>query len=181
VSFALAQLSPPTGRCSGAVRYRQPIAAQIGRRWDARRILRASFACLTGFISTKVVTYVNDSDFEDQCGGCSFVLQRLPGNVTIVRATGDLDGDTYALMYRLVVDELVREPAQLMLELSGVTSFDDAGVESLLGVSALAGESDTSFCLVALPSSPVVRALAAADLTERFEIFTTVGEAQRHR
>lgn len=58
-----------------------------------------------------------------------------------------------------------------MLELSGATSVDEAAIELMAGASALAAESDTSFCLVAPPAGPIVRALAVADLIERFEIF----------
>jgi anti-anti-sigma factor len=108
-------------------------------------------------------------------------VRRLPSGTSIVGAAGDLDGETHSLMYHLVADELARQPAQLVLELSGATSVDDAAVEALVDASALAGESDTSFCLVASPTGPIVRALAAADLIDRFEIFATVAEAKRHR
>jgi hypothetical protein len=46
---------------------------------------------------------------------------------------------------------------------------------------ALAGEADISFCLVASHTGPIVIALAAAELIERFEIFPTVDEAERNR
>ena len=124
---------------------------------------------------------VSESDVEGQQGGSfSYTVQRLPAGITIVCATGDLDGESHSLMYRVVADELARDPAQLVLDLSGVTSVDDTAVETLVRVSALAGESDTSFCLVASPTGPIVTALAAANLIERFEIFATVGEAKRH-
>jgi anti-anti-sigma regulatory factor len=69
----------------------------------------------------------------------------------------------------------------VVLEITGVASVDGAAVEALIGASALAGESDTSFCLVAPPTSPVVASLTAAQLIERFEVFANVGEARRHR
>lgn len=125
---------------------------------------------------------VSESDTEGQQGGSfTYTVQRLPAGISIVRAAGDLDGETHSQVSRVVADELAREPAQLVLELSGATSVDHAVVEALLSASALAGESDTSFCLVAFPTGPIVEALAAADLIERFEIFATVGEAKRHR
>ncbi|MDT5146230.1 MAG: hypothetical protein QOC58_875 [Mycobacterium sp.] len=114
-------------------------------------------------------------------GSFSHTVQRLPAGTTIVSAAGDLDGETHSLLYRVIADELGREPAQLVLELSGATSVEEAALEALVSASALAGESDTSFCLVTSSTGPIVRALAAADLIERFEIFATVGEAQRHR
>jgi anti-anti-sigma factor len=107
-------------------------------------------------------------------------VQRLPAGISIVCAAGDLDGETYSRISRVVADELAREPAQLVLDLSGATSVDDAAAGGLVSASALAGESDISFCLVASPTGPIVEALAAADLIERFEIFATVGEAKRH-
>jgi anti-anti-sigma regulatory factor len=58
---------------------------------------------------------------------------------------------------------------------------DHAVLEALVAASALAGEADISFCLVASHRSPIVRALAAAGLIERFEIFATVGEAEHNR
>ncbi|WP_415822127.1 STAS domain-containing protein [Mycobacterium senriense] len=107
-------------------------------------------------------------------------MQRLPDTTSIVYATGVLDGETHAGLSRVIADELTQEPAQLVLELSGATSIDDAAVETLVGATALAAESDTSFCLVMSPTGPIARVLAAADLLERFEIFATVDEAQRH-
>jgi anti-anti-sigma regulatory factor len=80
----------------------------------------------------------------------------------------------------LLTDELAREPSQLILDMSGVTSADDAALEALMEASALAGESDISFCLVAPATNPIVTTLAAAELIERFEVFPTLGEAQRH-
>ncbi len=110
----------------------------------------------------------------------TYVVQRRAGGVSVIGATGDLDGDTHVLMYQVVADELARRPTRLVLELAGATSVDGAALEALLGVSALAGESDTSFCLVAPAAGPVVTALVAADLIERFEVFATLADAERH-
>jgi anti-anti-sigma regulatory factor len=81
----------------------------------------------------------------------------------------------------VVADELRREPAQLVLELSSVTSVDGGSVDALVSASALAGESDISFCLVASQASPVVTTLAQARLIERFEFFPTVCAATGNR
>ena len=43
-------------------------------------------------------------------------VQRLPAGITIIRATGDLNRETSSQLYLLVADELLREPAQLVLE-----------------------------------------------------------------
>ncbi len=103
------------------------------------------------------------------------------GGVSVVCARGDLDGEAHSLLYDVIAGELAREPAQLVLELSGATSVDEATVETLAGASALAAESDTSFCLVTPPTGPIMTALAVAAMIERFEIFETVDEAKRHR
>ena len=92
-----------------------------------------------------------------------------------------MKGETSSQLYDLVADELAREPAQLVLELSDATPVDNAAVEALGSASALAGEADISFCLVASHTGPIVIALAAAELIERFEIFPTVDEAKRNR
>jgi anti-anti-sigma regulatory factor len=125
---------------------------------------------------------MREGDTEDQQGGSfSYTLQRLPAATSIVYATGVLDGKAHTDLFRAIADELTQEPAQLVLELSGATSIDDAAVETLVDATGLAAESDTSFCLVMSPTGPIARALAAADLLERFEIFATLDEAQRHR
>lgn len=118
---------------------------------------------------------------DGQQDGHLFTVRRLPCGMSILSASGNIDGDRPSVMGHLVADELAREPAQLVLELSRATSVDSAFVEALAHASALAGEADTSFCLVLSPTGPVAKALAAADLIERFEIFTTVGEASLRR
>jgi anti-anti-sigma factor len=101
-------------------------------------------------------------------------VQRLPAGITIIRATGDLNRETSSQLYLLVADELLREPAQLVLELSNLTSVDKAAVDALVFASALAGKPDISFCLVASHAGPVVTTLAEAGLIEWFEVFATV-------
>lgn len=98
-----------------------------------------------------------------------------------MRAAGDLNGETSSQLYLLVADEVAREPAQLVLELSDVTSVDDAAIEALVNASALAGEADISFCLVASQGGPVVTALAGAGVIDRFEVFATLGAATGNR
>ena len=125
---------------------------------------------------------VSGGDVEEQEGSSfSSTVQRLPDGITIIRAAGDLDGETGSQLYPVVAGELRRQPAKLVLELSNLKSLDSAAVEALASVSALAGESDISFCLVASNESPVVRTLAQADLIERFEVFPTVCAATSNR
>jgi anti-anti-sigma factor len=123
-----------------------------------------------------------EGDLEEQEGrSLSCTVQRLPAGITIIRATGDLNRETSSQLYPLIADELLREPAQVVLELSNLTSVDNAVVDALVSASAVAGESDISFCLVASNESPVVRTLAQADLIERFEVFPTVRAATNNR
>jgi anti-anti-sigma factor len=125
---------------------------------------------------------VSGGDVEEQEGSSfSSTVQRLPAGITIIRANGDLDSETSSQLYVVVTGELRREPAQLVLELSNLKSLDSAAVEALVSVSASAGESDISFCLVASNASPVVRTLAQGGLIERFEVFPTVCAATSNR
>ena len=120
----------------------------------------------------------SESDVEEQQGtSLSCVVQRLPAGISIIRATGDLNRESSSQLHLLVADELRREPAQLVLELSNLTSVDVAAVDALVSASAVAGESDISFCLAASLTSPVVTTLAGAGLLERFEVFPTVRAA----
>ncbi len=52
--------------------------------------------------------------------------------------------------------------------------FVVTGIAGLVSVATQAGESDISLCLVRVQGRPVRKALAAAELTEPFEIFPTV-------
>jgi anti-anti-sigma factor len=124
----------------------------------------------------------SESDVEEQQGrSLSWVVQRLPAGITVIRATGDLNRESSSQLYPLVADELLREPPQLVLELSNLASVDNAVVDALVSASAVAGESDISFCLVASHASPVVAKLAEAGLIERFEVFPTVCAATGDR
>lgn len=118
---------------------------------------------------------------QGQANGFAYAVHRAPRRTSIIGASGHLDGEASLLMNNLIADELARDPAQLILELSHATSVDEAGLGALVGASAMAGESDTSFCLVAKPTGPIVTALTAADLIDRFEIYPTVDEAIRQR
>jgi anti-anti-sigma factor len=118
---------------------------------------------------------------QQQSRSLPWVVQRLPAGITVIRATGDLNGKTGSPLSSLIADELLREPAQLVLELSNLVSVDNAVVDALVSASAVAGESDISFCLVASHGSPVVATLAEAGLIERFEVFPTVSAATGDR
>lgn len=97
-------------------------------------------------------------------------VHRPSADKTVVKVRGQLVGKASSVMLRIVSDELARSQARLMLDLSTVTDIDGAGVDALRSAAALAGESDIAFCLVDSQSGPVGMALAAAELTDLFEI-----------
>jgi anti-anti-sigma regulatory factor len=104
-------------------------------------------------------------------------VQRLTAGNTLVRVVGDLIGDATAVMQQALIDELWQAPAQLIVDLSAITHIDAGGVHALAAAAAVAGESDRPFCLVAVKAGPVRAALAAEQLSELFEIFSSVSEA----
>jgi anti-anti-sigma factor len=104
-------------------------------------------------------------------------VQRLTAGNTVVHLVGDLIGDATAAMQQALIDEMSRAQAQLIVDLSAITHVDAGGVQALAAAAAVAGESDRAFCLVAGKAGPVQDALAAAQLSELFEIFSSVSEA----
>jgi anti-anti-sigma regulatory factor len=103
-------------------------------------------------------------------------VRRLTRGHTVVHLVGDLIGDAAATQQALI-DELSREPAQLIVDVSAITRIDAGGVQALAAAAAVAGEADRAFCLVAGKSGPVRAALAAEQLRELFEIFSSTIEA----
>jgi anti-anti-sigma regulatory factor len=104
-------------------------------------------------------------------------VQRLTAGNTVVHLVGDLIGDATAAMQQALIDELSREPAQLIVDVSAITRIDAGGVHALAAAAAVAGESDRAFGLVAGKAGPVRAALAAEQLSELFEIFSSTIEA----
>ncbi|MCW2659744.1 MAG: hypothetical protein JWP83_896 [Mycobacterium sp.] len=104
-------------------------------------------------------------------------VQRLTAGSTVVHLVGDLIGDATAAMQQTLVDELSRAPTQLIVDLSAITRIDAGGVRALAAAAAVAGESDRAFCLVDGRAGPVQAAIAAEQLSELFEIFSSISEA----
>ena len=104
-------------------------------------------------------------------------VQRFAMGTNVVHVMGDLRCDAGSALPLIVAEELMRCPALLALDLPGVARIDGAGIDALVSAAALAGESDISFCLVGVQGGPVAAALAAAELTELFEIFASVNHA----
>jgi anti-anti-sigma regulatory factor len=63
------------------------------------------------------------------------------------------------------------------VNLSAVSRIDASGVDALASAAAVAGEADRDFCLVDGKAGRVQAALAAEQLTDLFEIFSSVSEA----
>jgi anti-sigma B factor antagonist len=118
---------------------------------------------------------VNDGATQSEFG--SFDVQRFPTGKSVVRVSGELIRDTPSQLTRTVEEELMRAPSPLVLDLSGVTHINATGVDALVAAATAAGESDISLCLAGVEGHPVGAALAAADLTELFEVFPSVNDA----
>jgi len=97
----------------------------------------------------------------------------------IVRVAGDLCGDGAARTRQTFAGALTGGPAFLVLDFSEVTSIDAEGVDTLYVAAELTADEDIGLCLVAPAKSPVRTALAAANKTETFDIFSSVGDALR--
>jgi anti-sigma B factor antagonist len=104
-------------------------------------------------------------------------VQRFPTGKSVVRVSGELIRHTPSQLTRIVEEELMRAPSPLVLDLSGVTHINATGVDALVSAATAAGESDISFCLVGVEGRSVGAALAAAELTELFELFPSVNDA----
>jgi anti-anti-sigma factor len=104
-------------------------------------------------------------------------VKRLADGDIVVHLAADLIGDAAAAMQQTLIDQLSRAPTRLIVDLSEVGRIDGRGVEALVAVAVLAGESDHDFCLVDRSASRVQAALAAEQLSELFEVFPSISEA----
>jgi anti-sigma B factor antagonist len=105
-------------------------------------------------------------------------VRRFASGEMVVQVTGELCGDVAAAVRRVAADELMRSPSLLAMDLCEVTRMDGSGVDALVAAAGLAAESDIALCLVGAQAGPVATALAAADLTEMFEIFASIGQCE---
>lgn len=114
---------------------------------------------------------------QQQSESIAITIERLPADATVVRIVGQLTGDETGKVQRTLNEVLRRSPAQLIVDLSAVTSIGVVGVNVLVSAAGIAGEEDISFCLVNPGDDPVARALGEAKMTELFEVFPTVEDA----
>jgi anti-sigma B factor antagonist len=121
---------------------------------------------------------VNDEAEGKQTQTCSVTVdvKRSPTNKSVIHVSGELAHGATATMRQVVATELKRSPALLALDLTGVNRIDTEGIAALVSAATQAGESDISFCLVGAQAGPVGAALADAELTELFEIFTSLSD-----
>jgi anti-sigma B factor antagonist len=120
----------------------------------------------------------NGHQFGKQSEANSVDVQRCPTGKSVVRVSGELIRDAPSQLARIVEEELMQAPSPLVLDLSAVTHITAAGVDALVSAATAAGELDVSFCLVGIEGRAVGAALAAAELTELFEVFPSVNDAE---
>ncbi|OBK80125.1 STAS domain-containing protein [Mycobacterium sp. 1274761.0] len=97
-------------------------------------------------------------------------VRRKTVDSSVIRIAGGLSYAAAASIWRTVETEFRRTPELVALDVSDVTEIDAAGVGVLVAAADRAGESDISLCLVGADEGVVGTALAAADVTELFEI-----------
>jgi anti-anti-sigma factor len=107
-------------------------------------------------------------------------VQQLDVGDTVVHLNGDLIGEAAAAMQQTLIDQLSRAPIRLIVNLSAVSRIDACGVDALASAAAVAGEADRAFCLVDGEAGRVQAALAAKQVTDLFEIFSSVSEAVKN-
>ena len=93
----------------------------------------------------------------------------------IVTLKGSLDSDSMPAL-KNTLNQLGAAETGLVVDLSGVSHLDPAGVGALVAGAKLAAESGGAFQLAALPS-PCVNALRAAGLEREFRCAPTAAEA----
>lgn len=101
----------------------------------------------------------------------SIDVRRTLVDTRVIRLRGGLLNAANAVVWRTVETELRRSPQLVVLDLSGVTDIDSAGIDVLVDAAGRAGEADIAFFLLGAYEGAVGTALAAADLTELFEMF----------
>jgi anti-sigma B factor antagonist len=118
----------------------------------------------------------NGNDVGEHSEANNVDVRRFPTGKSVVCVGGDLIRDAPSQLTGIVEEELTRKPTPLVLDLSAVTHITASGVDALVSAATAAGESDISFCLVGVEGRSVGAALAAADLTELFEVFPSVND-----
>jgi anti-sigma B factor antagonist len=103
-------------------------------------------------------------------GPVNIEIRRKLVDSSVIRIQGGLLNAAATSIWRAVESEFRRTPELVALDVSDVTDIDGAGVAVLVAAADCAGEADISLCLVGAHEGVVGTALAAADVTELFEI-----------
>jgi anti-sigma B factor antagonist len=111
----------------------------------------------------------NNTAATDSCLAQIEVRRKIVDSI-VIRIRGGLLNGAATSVWRTVATEFRRTPELVALDVSDVTEIDAAGVGVLVAAADRAGESDISLCLIGVHEGAVGTALAAADVTELFEI-----------
>jgi len=97
------------------------------------------------------------------------------GHWVVVEARGEVDADTAPLLRRACIDALA-EHRHIVIDLSGVTFLDSAGLSVLVGTMRRA-TTDGGAMRVVATSPAVLRVLRITALDEVFDLRATVADA----
>ncbi|MCW2690581.1 MAG: hypothetical protein JWR37_5471 [Mycobacterium sp.] len=115
------------------------------------------------------------TDDEQESGSPTVSVERFSSGSVVVYVAGELLAAV--ALHQTITDELDRSPVRLAVDLSHVTRIDADVIDALVSAAVTAGGSDIGFCLIGVQGGPVEEAIAAADLTELFEVFPSLAEA----
>jgi anti-anti-sigma regulatory factor len=110
-------------------------------------------------------------------GGLAMSLHRRDEHTRVLTLRGVLTCDTAAAARDAVIEQLALVPAVLVLDLSGLTSVDRCGAESLWRMAERAERADIDLRLVA--SGPARMHLATVGVLALGPVYATVREALR--
>ena len=123
-----------------------------------------------GMPFTKLCKVKKDETAAPYFSSAGVEVRRKILDSSVICIRGGLSTAAAASVWQTVETEFRRTPGLVALDVSGVTEIDAAGVGVLMAAADRAGESDISLCLVGADDGVVGTALAAADVTELFEI-----------
>lgn len=104
-------------------------------------------------------------------------VERLAEDLVVIVGLGEIDSVTAPKLSTSLHRELERQPAVLVLDLTGVSFLGVAGLQVLDCALARAKTLAVTFNLVHDEQSPVRSALRAGAMTDLFTTFPTVAQA----
>jgi len=103
------------------------------------------------------------------------VLSQHP-YAAVVALSGELDADTAARLRALLAEQLLAGPGNLVIDMSGLTFIDSAGLAVLVAADKGMRRAGSRMVLAA-PRAPVSKVLRLTGLTAVLTTATTVDEA----